>query len=359
MIESTDLARSAPIGPGRRGYLDLLRGLAVLIMIEAHTLDSWTRVHERGRVEYGYGVILGGFGAPIFLFLAGAAIALAAGGRVRKGASHARAAAATRARGWQIFGLAFLFRLQSWVLSAGPPITLLTVDILNVMGLAMIASATLWGLARRDAWKIALLAGAAAAATMVTPIVRASTWPGILPDPIEWYLKPYPGRTTFTLLPWAGFLFAGAALGVWLDRERTADAERRFVFMLAIGGPALAMTSYAASFLPPIYAQTSFWTSSPTFFFLRVGVLLALVPVAYVASRAMPRLSRVLEYFGRASLFVYWIHVEMAYGVMSSWIHRRLTLQQWFVAFLAFSAFLFAAAKVKDALVARFTVRRG
>jgi uncharacterized membrane protein len=31
----------------RRGYLDWLRGLAVLIMIETHVLDSWTRFPDR------------------------------------------------------------------------------------------------------------------------------------------------------------------------------------------------------------------------------------------------------------------------------------------------------------------------
>ena len=32
---------------GRRGYLDWTRGLAVLIMIQAHVLDSWTRLDVR------------------------------------------------------------------------------------------------------------------------------------------------------------------------------------------------------------------------------------------------------------------------------------------------------------------------
>ena len=319
-------------------------------MIEAHTIDSWTLAADRDRVPFGYAIILGGFGAPIFLFLAGIGLALAAAGRVRRGASVQQAAAAVRGRGWQILGLAFLFRLQSLVLGGGALVTLLKVDILNVMALAMVGASTLWGLARRDAVRAAFLAGAAVAATMVTPIVRASASLAILPDPIEWYLRPYPGRTTFTLLPWAGFLFAGSALGVWLDRARSATAERRIIVALAIVGPAVAIASYAASFLPPIYAHTNFWTSSPTFFFLRLGVLLAVVPMAYLLSRAFPRLSAPLEYFGRASLFVYWIHVEMVYGVMSSPIHRELTFEWALVAFALFGAFLFGLVKLKDSL---------
>jgi uncharacterized membrane protein len=337
----------------RREYLDWLRGIAVLIMIEAHTIDSWTLVAERDRVPFGYAMILGGLGAPIFLFLAGIAIVLAAGGRVRKGTTPESAAAAGRVRGWQIFALAFLFRLQSWVLGGGAPAaTLLKVDILNIMGLAMVGAAAVWGVARRDAWRAALLAAVAVALTMLTPPVRMAEWLRVLPDPVEWYIRPYPGRTTFTLFPWAGFLFAGAALGVWFDRARTPEAERRMILTLAVAGPAMAVAGYASSFLPAIYQQSNFWTSSPTFFFLRLGVLLALVPFAYVVSNALRTLSRPLEYFGRASLFVYWIHVEMVYGVFSAAIHKRLTFEQAAAAFVLFSVFLFGIAKLKDALVA-------
>jgi hypothetical protein len=38
--------------PGRRGDLDWLRGIAVLITIEAHALDAWTRLADRSRPEF-------------------------------------------------------------------------------------------------------------------------------------------------------------------------------------------------------------------------------------------------------------------------------------------------------------------
>jgi uncharacterized membrane protein len=218
----------------------------------------------------------------------------------------------------------------------------------------MVGAATLWGLARRDSWRFVLLLAAAVALTMLTPIVRMAGWLAPLPDPIEWYLRPYPGRTTFTLFPWAGFLFAGAALGVSLNRAGTPETQRRLIVMLAVLGPVIAIAGYAASFLPPIYEQSNFWTSSPTFFFLRVGVLIAIVPAAYVISQSLRAVSQPLEYFGRASLFVYWIHVEMVYGVASAAIHKRLTFEQALLAFSVFSAFLFVVAKLKDLLVARW-----
>ncbi len=332
----------------RREYLDWLRGVAALIMIEAHTLDSWTRVEDRGHAAYKWAIVLGGFGAPVFLFLAGIALALAAGSRLRKGRTGTEAAALARRRGWQIFGLAVLFRFQAWIVSGGTAQnTLLKVDILNIMGVSMLAAAVLWGLGR-DRWSRALLlGGAAVAGAMLTPIIRASPLLAALPDALEWYLRPNPGRTTFTLFPWGSFLLAGGAVGLWLDATRTSVEERRVIAWLALIGPAMALGGYAASFLPAMYRETNFWTSSPTFFFLRLGILISAIPIAYAWNRLFAGRSPLRE-LGIASLFVYWIHVEMVYGVLSAPIHRRLPFPQAVAAFAVFSVFLFVLVKVKD-----------
>ena len=337
----------------RRHYLDWLRGIAVLIMIEAHTIDSWTQVADRSRPLYAWGILIGGFGAPMFLLLAGVALALAAGSRIRKGLSSSEVAARAERRGWQIFGLALLFRLQSWVVSGGSlSQVLLKVDILNVMGPAMVAAGALWRVGRSDRARALLLVAAMTATAMLTPLIREWAFLGVLPDPLEWYLRPSPGRTTFTLFPWAGFLLAGAAVGLWLDRVQDPEQERPVALRLGLIGVGVAIAGYGASLLPPIYRETNFWTSSPTFFFFRLGILLALLMVAFEwnvlsRSRALPRSSFIRD-FGVSSFFVYWIHVEMVYGVPSAAIHHRLTLEQWAVAWIAFTTFLFGLVRLKQ-----------
>ena len=342
----------------RRGYIDWLRGLSVLIMIEAHTLDSWTRLADRPNAVYGWAMILAGFAAPAFLFLAGVALALAGGSRLRRGGTAKEASALAIRRSLQIFALAFLFRLQSWVISGGDPgQALLKVDILNVMGLAMLAAALLWSLGRERWDRAAWLIAGTSIIVMLTPIVRATPLLALLPDPIEWYIRPIPGRGTFTLFPWAGFLLAGAAVGLWLDAARTPSDERRVNVSLAAAGTTLAVAGYAASFLPPIYAETNFWTTSPTFFALRLGILLAALPLAY-AWNALWSGRSVLQEFGCASLFVYWIHVELVYGVLSGPLHKRLTLNQAFIAYALFSVAMFGVAKMKDRVVEWWNTRR-
>jgi uncharacterized membrane protein len=338
----------------RRVYLDWLRGVAVLIMVEAHTLDSWTLAADRARSAYRWAIVVGGFGAPIFLFLAGVALSLAAGSRQRKGSSDAEAARLARRRGWQIVGLAFLFRLQSAVLGGGGLQSLLKVDILNIMGLSMLAAAALWGLGHRTSWRVLLLAIGAGAVAMLTPIIRVTpllTW---LPDPIEAYVRPVPVFSGFTLFPWAGFVLAGAAIGLCLDSAREPRDERRIIVTLTWLGPALALAGYTTALLPPIYAETNFWTSSPTFFLLRIGLLIAVIPVAYAWTTIARGWSAIQE-LGIASLFVYWIHVEMVYGFLSWPIHRRLTFELALLAFVLLTVFLYGIVQLKDRVL---TARR-
>jgi uncharacterized membrane protein len=337
---------------GRRGYLDWLRGIAVLIMIEAHTLDSWTMPAERTGDAYRWAVILGGFGAPIFLFLAGVGLALGAGSRLRKGASPAEAARLARRRGWQIFGLAFLFRLFTLAASGGSFAKLVKVDILNIMGLAMLGAAVLWGLGRGPRMRAAWLTMAAAAVAFATPIVRPTSLLDPLPDVVEWYFRAPQGRTMFNLFPWSAFLLAGAAAGVWLDAARDPQRERRINLSLAVAGTGLAAGAYAASYLPSPFAGSDFWTSSPAFFFLRLGILLTAVPVAYAIRAAWPGRSRIEE-FGIASLFVYWIHVEIVYGLLTLPIHRALTLEQVAIGFVLFTLLMFGLVKLKDRFVGK------
>src|SRR5688572_3102846 len=184
----------------RRGYLDWLRGVATLLMVEAHTYDAWTRAADRSDLPYKVVIALGGFAAPAFLFLAGVALALGATSAERRGIPVAAAAARARRRGWQVFGLAFLFRLQSLVISGGRfPQALLKVDILNILGLSMVLVGALWPLARSWKGRAVVFAGIAATVAMLAPAIRSAGWVGVLPDWLEMYVRSFRGRSSFSL----------------------------------------------------------------------------------------------------------------------------------------------------------------
>jgi uncharacterized membrane protein len=322
-------------------------------MILAHVLDAWTLPAERARSAFRYLTIISGFAAPLFLWLAGVALVLSAERTARRSGRRTAWQSVVR-RGLEIFILAFVFRVQAFFLSPGGwPISIFRVDILNIMGPAIVAAGLIWGLVASRRWLLATYSAAAFSVAMLTPLVRAAEWVNRLPVWLQWHLKPGGEHTTFTLLPWAGFVLAGAAVGVIIGAAR--DDRGRWLYAgLGLGGAAIIVLGFYAAFLPPIYRQSSFWTSSPTYFAIRIGtVMLALTTMFAIGEiAAVWGLSfRPLERLGRASLFVYWVHVEIVYGYATWLLRLHLRVWQALVGFTLFSLFMYGVVILRDRLM--------
>ncbi|MEO8070944.1 MAG: acyltransferase family protein, partial [Acidobacteriota bacterium] len=72
----------------RRPYIDWLRGIAVLIMIMWHSIDSWSVSDDRANFAFTTFTFFAGWAAPLFLFLAGVAVPFAAASQLARGADR-------------------------------------------------------------------------------------------------------------------------------------------------------------------------------------------------------------------------------------------------------------------------------
>jgi hypothetical protein len=88
-----------------------------------------------------------------------------------------------------------------------------------------------------------------------------------------------------------------------------------------------------------------------------MGLIYVYVQRPLSAQPRNPAWSPMLE-FGRSSLFVYWIHVELAYGIFSYPLHRRLPVWGSLVAFTAFTGFIYGVTLLKSRIVADWNTRR-
>jgi uncharacterized membrane protein len=328
-------------------------------MVLAHVTDSWTRDADRATEPYYVAAFIAGVASPLFLFLAGVATAMSAASKARREGGHVIGARMARQRGWEIFLLGLVFRLQAQLLGLGPLANMLKVDMLNIMGLAMVAASYLWQTSERPRPRIALFAAVAGVTAMVTPIVRDVTWLAVLPDPIEAYLRPAGPYAAFTLFPWAAFLFVGVIVGDLVDAVRQAPA-RQVVLQngLAIAGGAGVTLAWLASFQPSIYPSSSFWHDSPTFFFIRLGLVTLLVPSSWVTEQLLPaRVMQPLATLGRSSLFVYWIHIEMVYGVIAEPLKRTMPLWLSLSSTLLLTVLLYGIVRWKNYLLERHELR--
>ena len=314
-------------GKQRLAYIDWMRGFACIVMFQTHCYDSWLSADARRGWFYGWSQLIGTLAAPLFLFLAGVATALVVTRHLQRGMPADAIARQTIRRGAEIFGLGLLFRLQEFVLGWGhsPWTDLFRVDILNTIGISMMLMGVACWLARKRSAGVAL----AAAVTLGIAAVTPPLWTTWRPRWLPWYLESYvngvhiydtPQRWLFPIFPWVAFAFAGLAVGFLLASDWATRNLAKATALCGAGGAALFAIAIWIDSLPiHIYSVEDFWHTSPSFFFARVGILMAIVFVAYAWCRwgAGQRGFSPLIQLGQTSLLVYWVHIEFVYGRLS------------------------------------------
>jgi uncharacterized membrane protein len=307
---------ATPPRRARLDYIDWLRGLAVVLMIQAHAIDSWLRPTEKAGAFYRWSQFLAGAPAPLFLFLAGLALVLLTHRMRERGQSHRAVVREALRRGAQVFLYAIAFRSLAFASSSfrdWP--NLFRADILNCIALSMLASTLLVLSFQR--WRTQLLAGILLTCALAVPTPLA--WDGPLapqgPHALAVYVNGRLPVSLFPLFPWAAFCSAGVVCGLVIVRGSARGWTGHTLAALTVLGLALYALGYVLDRLPPIFPREDFWHTSPSFFWMRTGVLLALLGLAYLWNR-MPwaRWPSALRQLGKTSLLVYWVHVEIAYG---------------------------------------------
>jgi uncharacterized membrane protein len=348
----------------RLAYIDWMRGLACLLMFQTHCYDSWLTPQARQSRFFMYSQLGGTFPAPLFLFLAGMSFALVTEKLWRKDLPAAQIARTTILRGAEIFAYGMLFRLQEYVVSWGwaPKSDLLRVDVLNTIGLSMMLMGVVCWLVlavrRGPQTRLALVltsGGTALLISLVSPPLWTNWRPTWLPWPIETYVDGVhnlgvPQAGLFPVFPWTGFAFAGLAAGFILQstwaREREAKA---FVSLGLAGGVLIEFARWLDAQPRQLYAVNDYWHTSPSFFLVRVGMLLAILTASYAWCRwgaAQWGFSPVIL-LGQASLLVYWVHIEFVYGRVSILPKHRMGIGGASVGLLVISLAMLALAYVR------------
>ena len=291
--------------PSRIRAIDWLRGLAVLLMIQTHAL-ALLRPELRGGGLFDSLQWVDGLVAPAFILAAGFSMALT---QVRA-ASAPGAAEARRRRmlrtlrrlaevllvgilvNWMWFPI---FRQPRWIVR---------MDILPCIGLSLLlALPILFALAphpRALRWASLLLA---AAVFGVSPLAEP------LGPPWNRFLNQH-GDAVFPLLPWAGYVYLGAAIGSATGEKGPRGAAVWLAALAAAGIVVWSLTPWFAALYPP----HEFWVMNPanaarrwTQVCLAAFILLAVeqwVPGSWRGSAPV----RFVEVFGMSSLAGYFFH---------------------------------------------------
>jgi peptidoglycan/LPS O-acetylase OafA/YrhL len=311
-------------------YLDWVRGIAAVTMLQGHVFHSFLRNDLRGGGPYMMSQFAGGMPPAVFLFLLGVTFAFLMDSQERKGVQAAGRWRAALRRAGYLFAAAFAFRLQLWLFSVdkSPWTDLLRVDILNCMGLALLVLSVM--AVFRTVERIRLCAVLGLAIAGISPLISAMDW-SWAPALVRNYVVP--DHNWFSFFPWASFVAFGMSGGSIIRKLKPEDVPQTMQWF-AWGGLAIAFCAWSLSNTSlSIYSNSDFWLNSPALILIKLGVVLMLIAFAWLwTHQTGARDWSWVRQFGLTSLLVYWVHIELVYGRWLGGLKENLTVGQTVIA---------------------------
>ncbi|RMF34213.1 MAG: DUF1624 domain-containing protein [Chlorobiota bacterium] len=296
----------------RYDWLDYLRGIAALWMIEVHVVD--VALHPRWHSAWWFPWLglTHGFVAVAFLFCAGGAFAITL---ERKHAAYRR---------WErplwnyLAKLGLLLVLGYWLHLPGFSLErtvhatqeelrrLADCDILQCIAASSLLALTIGIATERARLYRSIYAVLTVAIASLTPWVWEQRLDETLPLFLGAYIAPQP-LSKFPLFPFAAYFFSGA-VAVPLIRSWS----QRAVWWLLIWSVVAAAGLLAVGFSSP----KQWWHTSPEHVSFRLAGTVALLAVLILGAEHIDRwhMSSVLRLAGQQSLWIYVFHLLIVYG---------------------------------------------
>jgi uncharacterized membrane protein len=289
-------------------YLDLLRGIAILLMVVDHAYDWWLDAAGHATGLAATTKFLGTLAAPLFLYLVGVGLALSTLKVRQTGKGRGKVVRHLVVRGAKLVLYGYILNFLVFFVGSNPA-DILAVDILQIIGM------TIW-------LSVPLLWAPSWVVVGVTAIVfvagqTADGW--ILPDPIAAYITGNGGIGYFPLAVWLPYTYLGLAVGKEIGRS---DRAGRLMRILALVG---ALALLAIPFVDPGWGYRH---PRPVFVLFSLTFLFSLTALLWFWTERLDRgglLVAVLRDLGLASLMLYVFHHLIGYRLfwLFGWVSGR------------------------------------
>ncbi|MGE5496450.1 MAG: heparan-alpha-glucosaminide N-acetyltransferase domain-containing protein [Syntrophothermus sp.] len=309
----------------RIDFIDLMRALAVLMMVQGHTIDTFLSDNFRSFDSSLFSAwwTVRGLTAPIFLFTAGTVFTCLLRRRNLPFRENPRIGKGIK-RFILLITTAYLMRFPSSRLfdfegvTAEQWKTFFAVDVLHLIAFGILFVMGLAYIAEKFRVKDSYIFGSAALISyaLFQPFSQIN-WGAFLPLPLAGYFYNGTG-SFFPLVPWTGYVFSGAFLGSYLAHNTDVFNSEKFSLKLLYAALAAFAAAVAGNFVElALTGKSNFWTTSPNLIFFRIGVVLSLNSLVSFITLKIKKIPPVLIHIGRHSLMIYVVHVILLYG--SAW----------------------------------------
>ncbi len=300
-------------------FIDVMRGLAVLWMIETHVVDANMFNYLKHGFFYTWLNISNGFIAVGFIFCAGCGFWLAA---MRKSEDYR----SFRKPLWvYLRRLGFVFLMGYWLhipnlslqrlLSYSPNelVSLFQCDVLQTIVVASVFALILLFVVRNNKFLPFIYLALAVIIIFISPTIRQMNSMSFMPPWLGTYFAG-PPVSKFPLFPWTAYFFAGAAFTALFY---SVEDKKKFSIIVAISGFLVAAILFATRNITEGFMGVSdWWQGSPQHTFFRLGGTVLTFSLLYLLEKYYKdrKIGDVLRVCGQESLFIYIFHLMVVYG---------------------------------------------
>ena len=299
-------------------FIDLLRGWALIVMIEVHVFNSMLSPQFRASSWFPFLNFVNGLVAPSFLFVSGFAFILASRSKLPQFKEYGEVFKRQIGRIFLIFvvgyslHLPFLsihkvmlrFNTKEWL-------DFMNVDVLQciAVGLTLLFASRMF--IKKEANHLAFIILSGAVFVMAAPLLWLIDFRNYIPLFFANYINPM-GGSLFPLFPWLGFMLAGAATAYFYLQAKEGNKEEEFkkrITFIGIISIVIGHLTLIESLPFFIRMHRPNWL----FFVLRLGyVFVFLAMCIYYEEKKHTKKSFVLD-MSRESLLVYWLHLQVLF----------------------------------------------
>lgn len=305
----------------RLQFIDLLRGFAIVIMIEVHVFNALLIPSFK---QEGWFIVLNfinGLVAPSFLFISGFAFIISSQKNLPGLRSFNKDFWKKLSRILLILFVGYslhipFFSLKKLITQSTPDQLLgfYNVDVLQniAVGLLFLFFTRLIIKSDKVFYYFIMITGLFIAIS--SPFFWSINFSLFFPVPIANYLNPWNG-SYFPLFPWMAFLLAGAVHCILYLKARENNEEKKFIRITLILGIVMVAIGhfYLSDIFPESYRSIK---PHPVFFFQRLGYVYIFLTSCWYYINSWEKINPVLSYVvvtGRESLLIYWLHLQIIY----------------------------------------------
>lgn len=299
-------------------FIDLLRGWAILIMIEVHVFNAFLVPSLKDTHWFGVVNFINGLVAPSFLFISGFAFIISTQNKHDELFKFGSLFWKKMMRIGLIFVLGYtlhipFFSLAKTIREVTPQlwVSFYNVDILQNIAVGLLFILLARAFIKKDKTFFYFILISCAVFIFVSPVIWEHDFAKYFPLPIACYFNSVYG-SFFPLFPWIGFLLAGAVCSILFLKAREHDYEKKFIIQVAALG--LILLAAGHFYLSPLFPKT--YTAikpHPMFFFERLGYVLLFLSICWKFISIYATKGTTIIDMGRESLLIYYLHLQIIY----------------------------------------------